>query len=219
MLDELAKNSNMECSERLSTVPRREVKHRVHFDFVFCSQMMYMRSVWDSLRTHSTSSAVLYDTKLRSLLKSLNLGENAFPLPQISIPYVIPVTQLLEREWDYLTEHDWSQPLTKENLENFFVGETWEDSSVDFGLDAMMSHLRNAHRYVHQMEMYSTYAQSKLKQYKTDHRLLDLFKTEFHMRILWGSKGSVVDSKDRHNKFDLIMKVMSKKIEEASTRA
>ncbi|XP_071821706.1 breast cancer anti-estrogen resistance protein 3 homolog isoform X3 [Apostichopus japonicus] len=181
--------------------------------------MMYMRSVWDGLRSHHTNSAVLYDTKLRSLLKSLNIGENAFPLPQISIPYVIPICQLMERDWTYLSEQDWSQQLSKETLENFPVGETWEDSAVNFGLDAMMGHLRNAHRYSQQMEMYSAHAQSKVNGYKTDRRILDLFRTEFHMRLLWGSKGAVVDSRDRHQKFDLIMKVMSTKIEEASMRA
>lgn len=178
--------------------------------------MLYMKTVWDALRSHHTSSAVLYDTKLRSLLKSLNVGDSVFPLAQTSIPYVIPITQLLERDWSFLSAQDWTQQLSKETLENFPVGESWEDASVNFGLDAMTGHLRNGHLYTQQMDVYSSYAQSKLSKYKTDQKILDMFNTEFHMRILWGSRGALVESKDRHQKFDLVLKVMSTKIEEAN---
>lgn len=178
--------------------------------------MLYMKTVWDALRSHHTSSAVLYDTKLRSLLKSLNVGDSVFPLAQTSIPYVIPITQLLERDWSFLSAHDWTQQLSKETLENFPVGESWEDASVNFGLDAMTGHLRNGHLYTQQIDIYSLYAQSKLSKYKTDQSILDMFNTEFHMRILWGSRGALVESRDRHQKFDLVLKVMSTKIEEAN---
>lgn len=44
-----------------------------------------------------------------------------------------------------------------------------------------------------------------------DDLLLDMFRTEFHLKFLWGSKGSAVNVLQRYKKFEQILNVMSAK--------
>ncbi|XP_022100995.1 SH2 domain-containing protein 3C-like isoform X2 [Acanthaster planci] len=182
-------------------------------DGLSCKQLTQLKKSWELLRSLHTSSAVNYDTKLRSVLKSLNSGENAIPLTKTSIPHIIPVMQLLERDWTTLTATDWSVPASAETLEGLPRGESWEESATGFGLDSLLNHLQNAHAFCQQANLYRINANSKLTKFLPDEALLDTFRPEFHMRLLWGSKGATAGTAERYQKFAKILSVMAEKIE------
>jgi len=46
-----------------------------------------------------------------------------------------------------------------------------------------------------------------------DEDLLEVFKTDFQLRLLWGSRGASVNQSDRYNKFNLILTALSRKLE------
>ncbi|XP_038045958.1 SH2 domain-containing protein 3C-like isoform X2 [Patiria miniata] len=182
-------------------------------DGLGCKQLTQLKKSWELLRSMHTSSAVNYETKLRSLLKSLNSGENALPLTKTSVPHIVPVIQLLERDWTTLTATDWSTPASKDTLEGLPRGESWEESSTGFGLDALLNHLQNAHTFCQQTNLYRINANTKLTKFLPDQALLDACRPEFQMRMLWGSKGATAGTAERYQKFQKILGVMAEKIE------
>lgn len=53
--------------------------------------------------------------------------------------------------------------------------------------------------------------------FQCDDDLLEVFKTDFQLRLLWGSRGATVNQSDRYNKFNLILTALSRKLEPPST--
>lgn len=49
--------------------------------------------------------------------------------------------------------------------------------------------------------------------FQCDEELLEVFKTDFQLRLLWGSRGAAVNQSDRYNKFNLILTALSRKLE------
>lgn len=49
--------------------------------------------------------------------------------------------------------------------------------------------------------------------FQCDEELLEVFKTDFQLRLLWGSRGASVNQSDRYNKFNLILTALSRKLE------
>lgn len=46
-----------------------------------------------------------------------------------------------------------------------------------------------------------------------DEDMLEILKTEFQLRLLWGSRGAGVNQTERHDKFKLILTALSRKLE------
>ncbi len=181
--------------------------------FIIPLQVCNLKQTWEGLRTKFTTTAVTYETKLRSLLKSLNSGENVISLTKTCIPHVIPVIQTLERDWSHLDVHDWSQPASQDVLDSLPNGEAWEETSICFGMEPMLNHLQNAHMFAQQGKMFRINADSKLQKFLPDEDMLVMFRTDFHLRLLWGSKGALVKKEERYRKFDRVLTVMSEKLE------
>ena len=175
--------------------------------------MCNLKQTWESLRTKYTTTAVSYETKLRSLLKSLNNGENVISLTKTSIPHIIPVIQVLERDWSSLDSHDWTQPASQDVLDRLPQSEPWEEMSTCFGMDPMLNHLQNAHMFAQQGKMFRINADAKLCKFLPDEDMLVMFRTDFHLRLLWGSKGALVNREERYRKFERVLTVMSEKLE------
>ncbi|XP_061739809.1 breast cancer anti-estrogen resistance protein 3 isoform X2 [Nerophis ophidion] len=49
--------------------------------------------------------------------------------------------------------------------------------------------------------------------FQCDEDLLEVFKTDFQLRLLWGSRGASVNQSDRYSKFSLILTALSRKLE------
>lgn len=43
--------------------------------------------------------------------------------------------------------------------------------------------------------------------------LLEVFRTEFALRLLWGQSGAAGDKRERYEKFDKVLSVLSNKLE------
>lgn len=94
--------------------------------------------------------------------------------------------------------------------------EQWETSTPDLGLTTLHAHLSSTRQFYKSLPIFRRNAEIVLTDSKVDDLLLDMFRTEFHLKFLWGSRGATVPSAERHNKFEQVLNVMSEKCESAA---
>lgn len=148
------------------------------------------------LRQNHTNSAFTFDTKLKTAFKTLNDGSGLLPLQNICIPDVAPLVVLFERTMD-----------------NSLTQLPWEISDPNFGLDILLTHLDTARLVTAQCGTYKLHGLSVMKNFSEDVKTCDIFRTEFHMRICWGSKGVVAGREERQMKFDQLLTALSNRTE------
>lgn len=148
------------------------------------------------LRQHYTNSAFVYDTKHKYAYKSLLDGTGLLPLQNVSIPDVSSLSLLLERDPTTLTDYL-----------------PWEISDPNSGLDILLTHLDTARLITAQCGLYRVTAQAAVKNMDIHKDMADLFRTEFHLKLLWGHKGAVVERNLRQNKFELLLTALSNRAE------
>lgn len=157
-------------------------------------QISRLEQTWMTLRQRHTEGAILYEKKLKPFLKAINDGKETCVLSNTSFPHVVPVLSLMERG-----------VAAGEALES------WE--SVESGVDVVMSHLEAARTIAHHGGLYRTNAESKLQDFQERKEVLEIFCTEFQMRLLWGSRGSEGSQTERYEKFDKVLTALSHKLE------
>ncbi|XP_076140324.1 SH2 domain-containing protein 3C isoform X2 [Alosa pseudoharengus] len=157
-------------------------------------QISRLEQTWMALRQRHTEGAILYEKKLKPFLKAMNDGKESCVLSNTSFPPVVPLLSLLERG-----------VAVGEGLE------PWE--SVEAGVDVVMSHLEAARTIAHHGGIYRSNAETKLKELPERVELLEIFCTEFQMRLLWGSRGSEGSQAERYEKFDKVLTALSHKLE------
>lgn len=89
----------------------------------------------------------------------------------------------------------------------------WEACSPDLGLGTLYSHLNASRQFHNLLPTLRRNAEIVLNDSKIDHLLFDMFRTEFHMKFLWGSRGAKVNASERYSKFQQVLNVMSEKCE------
>ncbi len=89
----------------------------------------------------------------------------------------------------------------------------WETSTPDLGLSTLYSHLNSTRQFYKSLATFKRNSEIVLADAKVDDLLLDMFRTEFHLKFLWGSRGAIVESAERHSKFEQVLNVMSEKCE------
>ena len=161
---------------------------------VFPFQIQNLVDTWGALRQVHTGSAFLFDTKLKSAFRSLHDGSDPLPLQGVSIPSINPMLQLLEHAID----------------NNTYL--PWESVDINNELDSMLSHLDLGRQMMKSCDSYRTKAKSVIKDLDPDEEKLEMFTTQFFLRILWGSKGAGVKRAERHNKFTQLLKAYSYKV-------
>ncbi|KAL4218805.1 SH3/SH2 adaptor [Mactra antiquata] len=164
-------------------------------DSLMSEQIQRLRDTWMVLRQSHTSSAFLFDTKLKSAYRTLHDGSGTLPIQDICIPGINPIVQLLERTPDdqsYLP---------------------WETTDINNGLDIMLIHLDLARIVTAQCGVYKVAGNSIIKDLEIDTQKSEMFQTEFLLRFLWGHKGAGVDRTERHHKFTMLLTAYSEKIE------
>lgn len=192
--------------ERASTLNRiilvaTELKDTVGDLFAFTAlmkaldlpQITRLEETWTVLRRNFTQTAIGYEKILKPFYKNLYEG-TASCSSLVCVPLLVPLLTLMERP-----------PLGPEGAE------LWETS--DHGCDIMLSHLEAARAMAHNSERYTTNALKVLQGFEVDKDLLEVFKTDFQLRLLWGSRGATVNQADRYNKFNLILTALSRKLE------
>ncbi|XP_035031748.1 breast cancer anti-estrogen resistance protein 3 isoform X1 [Hippoglossus stenolepis] len=192
--------------ERASTLNRiilvaLELKDTVGDLFAFTAlmkaldlpQISRLEETWTALRRNYTQTAISYEKTLKPFYKNLYEG-TASPPPGVCVPLLLPLLTLMERP-----------SITPEG------GELWETS--DQGCDIMLRHLEAARNVAHNTHSYTANAQKLLQGFQADEDLLEVFKTDFQLRLLWGSRGASVNQSDRYSKFTLILTALSRKLE------
>lgn len=90
---------------------------------------------------------------------------------------------------------------------------SWESSTSDFGLGTLFAHLEAARKFGEATNSFRRNSEIVLGDSKVDELLLDMFRTEFHLKFLWGSRGAMVSAQERHSKFEQVLSAMSEKCE------
>ncbi|XP_041863109.1 breast cancer anti-estrogen resistance protein 3 isoform X2 [Melanotaenia boesemani] len=156
-------------------------------------QISRLEETWTTLRRNFTQTAIGYEKILKPFYKNLYEGTASSP-PLVCVPLLLPLLILMERP-----------SITPEGVE------LWETS--DQGCDIMLRHLDAARDVAHNAQTYTVNAQKILHGFQCDEDLLEVFKTDFQLRLLWGSRGATVNQSDRYNKFNLILTALSRKLE------
>jgi len=164
-------------------------------------QVQRLSSTWHTLRQRYTDSAFNFEAKLRPVLKSMNECSNP-QAPNTTIPHLLPFVLLHERESALGNEEDAVHPSPL----------CWE-SSNDQGILTLFEHLQTARKFADHQTTYRRNAEIVVGESKTDDLLMDAFRTEFHLKFLWGSRGAGVATAHRHAKFLQVVSAMSEKCE------
>uniref|UniRef100_A0A3P9ITI0 BCAR3 adaptor protein, NSP family member n=1 Tax=Oryzias latipes TaxID=8090 RepID=A0A3P9ITI0_ORYLA len=198
--------------ERASTLNRiilvaQELKDEVGDLYAFTAlmkaldfqQISRLEETWTTLRRNFTQAAISYEKILKPFYKSLYEGTGKTPSSKaLCLPMLLPLLTLMER------------PLIPPEGAEF-----WETS--DEGCDIMLRHLEAARIVAQNAQSHTSNAQMILKGFELDEGLLEVFKTDFQLRLLWGSRGATVNQSDRYNKFNLILTALSRKLEPPAT--
>ncbi|XP_051929508.1 breast cancer anti-estrogen resistance protein 3-like isoform X1 [Hippocampus zosterae] len=156
-------------------------------------QISRLEGTWTTLRRNYTQTAISYEKTLKPFYKNLYEGTASRPAV-VCVPLLLPLLTLMERP-----------SVSPEGAE------LWETS--DQGCDIMLRHLEAARHVAHHARSYTDNAQRIMHGFQCDEDLLEVFKTDFQLRLLWGSRGASVNQSDRFSKFNLILTALSRKLE------
>ncbi|KAM9446224.1 SH2 domain containing 3Cb isoform 1-T2 [Clarias gariepinus] len=157
-------------------------------------QIVRLKDTWMSLRQKYTESAVLYEKTLRPSLKRMTDGKELCEPSETTVPHVLPLLLLLEKSAIILEG-----------------SESWE--SLDSGMDSVLCHLNSARIIARHGETYCSNAKAKLQGFHEQPDVLEVFLTEFQMRLLWGSRGAEASREERYEKFDKVLTALSNRLE------
>ncbi|NXJ78597.1 BCAR3 protein, partial [Trogon melanurus] len=161
-------------------------------------QVTRLEQTWTSLRHHYTQTAILYEKQLKPFSKALHEGQDEWnsdaPQNNVTVPLLMPLITLMER-----------QAVVFEGVD------LWESS--DQSCEIMLKHLATARQIAQHADVYSLAAERLLEGFQPDEEMSEIFKTEFQMRLLWGSKGAEVKQNERYDKFSQILTALSRKLE------
>uniref|UniRef100_A0A4X1U180 BCAR3 adaptor protein, NSP family member n=1 Tax=Sus scrofa TaxID=9823 RepID=A0A4X1U180_PIG len=159
-------------------------------------QITRLEKTWTALRHQYTQTAILYEKQLKPFSKILHEGRESTCVPpnSISVPLLMPLVTLMERE-----------AVTFEGTD------MWEKN--DESCEILLNHLATARLMAEAADSYRTNAERNLAGFQPDEEMSEIFKTEFQMRLLWGSKGAQVNQTERYEKFNQILTALSRKLE------
>uniref|UniRef100_A0A672PJN7 Breast cancer anti-estrogen resistance protein 3-like n=1 Tax=Sinocyclocheilus grahami TaxID=75366 RepID=A0A672PJN7_SINGR len=157
-------------------------------------QITRLDHTWTSLRRKYTQTAIIYEKSLKPFYKGLYEGSAEIPLSNASVPLLMPLLTLLERP-----------VVTFEGMD------VWENN--DQGCEIMFRHLEGARAIARNADTYTCNAQRILQGFQANDDMLEILRTDFQLRLLWGSRGAAVDQTERYDKFKLILTALSRKLE------
>jgi len=155
-------------------------------------QISRLTSLWLLLRQQYGASSVAFENRLCSLQRALDAASVSAPVQRPTVPYVLPLAELLEGTV-------LGGPLAQ-----------WSD------IDTVLSHLNMARIITAECKVYRSNAAAILSIATgdgIDSALIDMLGTPTHMRLLWGTRGIGVDRAERLEKFELVGAALSDKIE------
>uniref|UniRef100_A0A3Q3WR74 SH2 domain containing 3A n=1 Tax=Mola mola TaxID=94237 RepID=A0A3Q3WR74_MOLML len=151
-------------------------------------QIMRLEMTWRALRRNHTETAVLFEKNLKPFMNLLNEGDDSVVHGPIAVPHLVPLLMAMEGE----------DPV--ENSER--------------GCQLLYNVLQSARSAALHAQDYQKHAHSLLSgDWEPVPELLEAFRTEFALRLLWGQSGAAADKQERYEKFDKILCVLSDKLE------
>ncbi|XP_063700287.1 breast cancer anti-estrogen resistance protein 3 homolog [Culicoides brevitarsis] len=177
-------------------------------------QVQNLDNTWHILRQKFTESAFNFEAKLRPTLKSMNDCSNP-QAPNTTVPHLLPYILLKDRKLQDIIGPNTTQ---LPSLVNCCIN-SWETTAEDFGLTTMFAHLDSARTFINNLPLYKKNAQIAMSDTsRADALLEEVFRTEFHIKFLWGSRGSSVAAIDRHTKFEQVLSAMAEKFCQNNTQ-
>ncbi|XP_068151086.1 breast cancer anti-estrogen resistance protein 3 homolog [Drosophila tropicalis] len=172
-------------------------------------QIQKLDEAWHILRQKYTDSAFTFEAKLRPTLISMNEASNP-QAPNTTVPHVLLYALLIDRPVLDIINHS--------NIEDrpalyYTCIAPWETKADDFGMTINFQHLDASRSYLKNLDLYRKNAKIILEEASTrlDELLADAFRTEFHVKFLWGSSGVTAKSEDRHGKLEKVLTLMADK--------
>ncbi|XP_046643911.1 breast cancer anti-estrogen resistance protein 3 homolog isoform X1 [Daphnia pulicaria] len=161
-------------------------------------QIQRLTATWNALRQLHTSTAYTFETRLRPSHRA----EVVPHAPNTTIPDLHSAILLWTVTMDSLMNDDEvALPLL-----NFHLSST----GPDFGLDLLASHMELIRSWSLNLPLYLRNSRKALEQVSTiDEFLTDVFRTEFHLKFLWGSRGVSAEREQRYVKFEQVLSVLS----------
>ncbi|XP_018583416.2 breast cancer anti-estrogen resistance protein 3 isoform X1 [Scleropages formosus] len=151
-------------------------------------QVVRLEKTWRALRRNYTDSAVSFEKTLKPFMKSLNEGDGAAVSEPISVPHLLPLLKLMEGEDP--GEH---------------TGQ---------GCQVLFNTLQSARAAALNAAQHEAHAHSLLTAgWEPIPELLEVFRTEFALRLFWGQSGARAERQERYKKFEAILNVLSDKLE------
>ncbi|KAK9981827.1 hypothetical protein ABG768_001351 [Culter alburnus] len=151
-------------------------------------QVVRLEMTWRALRRNHTESAVTFEKSLKPFMKSLNEGDDAVVSGPLSLPHMVPLLRLMEGD---------------DSVE-----------STDRGCQLLYNLLQSARNAALHASDCTRHAHGLLSAgWEPIPELLEVFQTEFALRIFWGQTGAKAEQKERWVKFDRILTVLSNKLE------
>uniref|UniRef100_A0A1Y1MWI1 SH2 domain-containing protein n=3 Tax=Photinus pyralis TaxID=7054 RepID=A0A1Y1MWI1_PHOPY len=166
-------------------------------------QVQKLDSTWHMLRQKYTDAAFNFEAKLRPTLKNMNNCSNP-QAPNTTIPHLLPFILLLEKDFDDFL-------IPNEQIATSLYLNICESNTQDFGLSTLLAHLECARKFLDSLPTFQRNAEIVLAEARMEDLTLDMFKTEFQMKFLWGSRGAFAPAVDRFAKFEQVLDVMVEK--------
>ncbi|XP_015110355.1 breast cancer anti-estrogen resistance protein 3 isoform X4 [Diachasma alloeum] len=167
-------------------------------------QIQRLANTWHLLRQKHTDEAFNFEAKLRPTLRAMNECTNP-QAPNTTLPHLLPIALLGERGLDDVLGTVATSGLVAAILSS------WENSAPDCGLSIVWAHLEAARKLTESLPLFRRNAEIALEGSRSDELLLDAFRTEFHIKFLWGSRGAAVAPEERHLKFTQVLDAMFEK--------
>ncbi|XP_046481758.1 breast cancer anti-estrogen resistance protein 3 isoform X1 [Neodiprion pinetum] len=164
-------------------------------------QIQRLANTWHLLRQKHTDEAFSFEAKLRPTLRAMNECANP-QAPNTTLPHLLPIALLGERGPEDILGTASPSGITGAILS------PWESSAADCGLSIVWAHLDAARKLAESLPLYRRNAEIALEGCRNDELLADAFRTEFHMKFLWGSRGAAVAPEERHLKFSQVLDAM-----------
>ncbi|KAG8014624.1 Breast cancer anti-estrogen resistance protein 3 [Nibea albiflora] len=164
-------------------------------------QIMRLEMTWRALRRNHTETAVLFEKKLKPFMNTLNEGDDSVVQGPIAVPHLVPLLMAMEGE-DLVEDSERGCQLLYDVLQS---------------ARSAALHAQDYQRHAHSL---LTVVVSDLFKYllaqEDGSRSLSCLKLAGQSSpcgCSWGQSGATADRKERYDKFDKILCVLSDKLE------
>ncbi|ELK19468.1 SH2 domain-containing protein 3A isoform X2 [Pteropus alecto] len=150
-------------------------------------QVSRLERTWRQLRRSHTEAALAFEQELKPLMRALDEGAGPCDPGEVALPHVAPAVRLLEGE---------------EIL-----------GPLDESCEQLLRTLQRARQVARDAPKFREAAARRLRGFRPNPELSEALTTGFMRRLLWGSRGEGAPRAARLEKFQLVLSVLSHRLE------